>query len=141
MFFALLHQQRLRRQHVLDLARADAERERAERAVRAGVRVAADDRHAGQRRALLRPDHVHDALAPVVHELGDAVATRDVGVERVDLQARDRVGDAVRAGRVVGMLWSLTRRSPTTRQTLRPASSRPSKACGLVTSCTRWRSM
>ena len=38
--------QRLRREHVLDLRRADAERERAERAVRRRVRVAADDRHA-----------------------------------------------------------------------------------------------
>ena len=58
-------QQALRREHVLDFGRADAERERRERAVRAGVRIAADDRHAGQRRALLRPDHVDDALAPV----------------------------------------------------------------------------
>ena len=63
----LAREQRLRRQHVLDLARADAVRERAERAVRRGVRVAADDRHAGQRRALLRADDVDDALAPVVH--------------------------------------------------------------------------
>ena len=38
--------QRLRREHVLDLGRADPERERAERAVRRRVRVAADDRHA-----------------------------------------------------------------------------------------------
>ena len=27
------------------------------------------------------------------------------------------------------------------RRTFRPAARRPSKACGLVTSCTRWRSM
>ncbi len=32
-----------------------------------GVGVAADHRHAGQRRALLRADHVDDALAQVVH--------------------------------------------------------------------------
>ncbi len=37
MFFAGLLQQRLRRQHVLDLGRADAERQRAQRAVRRGV--------------------------------------------------------------------------------------------------------
>ena len=73
----LARQQRLRRQHVLDLAGADAVRQRAERAVGRGVRIAADDRHAGQRRALLRADHVDDALAQVVHlELGDAVAGR-----------------------------------------------------------------
>ena len=93
----LVREQRLRRQHVLDLAGADAVRQRAEGAVGRGVRVAADDRHAGQRGALLRADHVDDALALVVHlELGDAEAVA-VGVERVDLQARDRVGDAVRA--------------------------------------------
>ena len=44
--------QRLRREHVLDLARADAERERAERAVRRGVAVAAHDRHARLRETL-----------------------------------------------------------------------------------------
>src|SRR5262249_61810765 len=55
--------QRLRREHVLDLRRADAERERAEGAVRRGVRVAADDRHPGLREPELGPDHVHDPLA------------------------------------------------------------------------------
>src|SRR5690606_41855361 len=54
-------QQALRREHVPDLGRADAERERAERAVRARVRVAADDRLAGLRRAEPRAAHVHDA--------------------------------------------------------------------------------
>ena len=39
--------QRLGGQHVLDLAGADAERQRAEGAVGGGVAVAADDRHAG----------------------------------------------------------------------------------------------
>ncbi len=53
----------LRRQHVLDLARADPERERAERAVRGGVRVAAHDRHARLGDAQLGADHVHDPLA------------------------------------------------------------------------------
>ena len=52
----------LRRQHVLDLARADPERERPERAVRRGVRVAADDRHARLGHAQLGADHVHDPL-------------------------------------------------------------------------------
>jgi hypothetical protein len=93
----LLGQQRLGGEHVLDFAGADAVRQRAEGAVRRGVGVAADDRHARQRRALLRADHVDDALAKVVHlELGDAVAVA-VAVQRVDLQARDRVRDAVGA--------------------------------------------
>ena len=55
-------QQRLRGQHVLDFAGADAEGQRAERAVRRGVAVAADDRHAGLRVALLGADDVDDAL-------------------------------------------------------------------------------
>src|SRR5690606_37813622 len=54
-------QQALRREDVAHLGRADTERERAERAVRARMRVAADDRLAGLRRAELGTDHVHDA--------------------------------------------------------------------------------
>src|SRR5690606_34984852 len=57
-------QQALRREEVPDLGRADAEGEGAERAVGARVRVAADDRLAGLRRAELRADHVHDAALP-----------------------------------------------------------------------------
>ncbi len=53
----------LGREHVLDLARADPEGERAEGAVRGGVRVAADDRHAGLRNAELGADHMNDPLA------------------------------------------------------------------------------
>ena len=49
-------------QHVLDLAGADPERQRAERAVGGGVRVAADDRHAGLGDPELGADHVHDPL-------------------------------------------------------------------------------
>ena len=61
----LLLDQRLRRQHMLDLGRADAMRQRAERAMRRGVAVAADDGHAGQGKALLGADDVDDALALV----------------------------------------------------------------------------
>ena len=61
--------QRLRGEHVLDLARADAERQRAERAVGRGVAVAAHDGHARQRAALLGPDHVDDALVRVAHRV------------------------------------------------------------------------
>ena len=42
---------------------------------------------------------------------------------------------------VVGTLWSATASVASGRRTLRPAARRPSKACGLVTSWTRWRSM
>mmetsp|Transcript_81659 Transcript_81659/g.227260 ORF Transcript_81659/g.227260 Transcript_81659/m.227260 type:complete len:337 (+) Transcript_81659:1421-2431(+) len=93
----LLGRQRLRGQHMLDLARADAVRQRTKGAVGGRVAVAADDRHARQRGALLRADHVDDALALVAHlELRDAEAVA-VGIERVDLQLGDRVCDALRA--------------------------------------------
>ena len=52
----------LRREHIAHLACADAERDRAERAVRARVRIAAGDGRARLRDALLGADHVHDAL-------------------------------------------------------------------------------
>ena len=48
---------------MLDLRRADPERERAERAVRRGVAVAADDRHPRLREPELGADHVDDSLA------------------------------------------------------------------------------
>ena len=55
--------QRLGREHVLDLRRADADGECPESAVRRGMRVAADDREARLREAELRADDVHDSLA------------------------------------------------------------------------------
>jgi len=61
----LLLDQRLRRQHMLDLGGADAVGERAERAMRRGVAVTTDDGGAGQRKTLLRADDVDDALALV----------------------------------------------------------------------------
>ena len=70
--------QALRRQHLFDFGRADAERQRAKCAMRRRVAVAAHDRHAGLRQAELGADHVHDALI--------------AGVEVVE---RDAVGDAV----------------------------------------------
>ena len=61
--------QRLGREHVLDLRRADAERDRAERAVGAGVAVAADDRHPGLGESELRTDDVDDALVEVAERV------------------------------------------------------------------------
>ena len=88
----LLLGQRLRREHVLDLARADAERERAERAVRRRVRVAADAGRAGQREALLGPNDVHDALALVGHAKVLDAEVLDVPLERLHLGPRRDVG-------------------------------------------------
>ena len=58
----LVLRQTLRCQHVLDFARADAKRERAESAVRARVTIAADDRHARPRQSKLWSNNVNDAL-------------------------------------------------------------------------------
>ena len=63
---------------------------RAKRAVGRGVRVAANDGHARQGGALLRANHVHDALADVVHlEFGDAVLVRSEE-RRVGKECRSR---------------------------------------------------
>jgi hypothetical protein len=62
-------QQALRGQNVADFGGANAECQCAERAVRGGVAVAADDRHARLGGTILRPDHVDDAAmiaAPAV---------------------------------------------------------------------------
>ena len=89
--------QRLGGQHVLDLGGADAVGERAEGAVGRGVAVAADDRHARQGEALLRPDDVHDALAGVeLVVIFDAELARVRG-ERLDLLPALGIGDALAA--------------------------------------------
>src|SRR3546814_10205270 len=57
-----LEQQRLRREHMLDLSRPDAAGERADSAIARGVAVAADDRRAGQRKSLFGSDDMDAAL-------------------------------------------------------------------------------
>jgi hypothetical protein len=88
---------------VLDLARADAEGERAERPVGGRVRVAADDRHARLGDAHLRADHVHDALAGVAHRVQPDAELRRVPAQRLELRAGNRVGHRG--------AWTLDRRS------------------------------
>src|SRR5207253_6613281 len=85
--------QRLRREHVLDLRRADAEGEGAERAVRRRMAVAANDRHPRLRQPELRPDHVDDSLptAPGC-EQPDAELVA-VALERFELRAREWILD------------------------------------------------
>ena len=93
-----LHHHALRGEHMLDLAGADAERQCPECAVRAGVRIAAHHRHAGQGRTILRPDHMHDALTFVEERKVNLGAVfLDVLVECFDLQARYLILDTVEA--------------------------------------------
>jgi len=82
---------------MLDLAGADAERQRAECTVGRGVAVAAHDCHARLGQPLLRPDDVDDALTDIVHpEIGDAEALGIPG-ERLHLKARLGIRDPLRA--------------------------------------------
>ena len=92
----------LRREHVLDLARADPEGQRAEGPVGGGVRVAADDRHAGLGDAELGADHVDDPLARGSERVDGDAELLAVALERLHLHARERVLDPRRHGRAVG---------------------------------------
>ncbi len=83
--------QRLGGQHMLNLGRADAEAERAERAVGGGMAVAADHHHARPDHAVLGRDHVLDALQRIV-----GVEQRD----RVPLAVAAQVGGLQRRGRI-----------------------------------------
>ncbi len=85
--------QRLGGQHVLHLAGADAEGQRAERAVGRGMRVAAHDRQARLGQPELRADDVHDALVGVAHRVQPDAELRAVLPQRLDLGAGHRVGE------------------------------------------------
>ena len=78
---------------VLDLAGADAEGQRAERAVGAGVGVAADDGHAGLGQPELRADDVDDALVDVAERVQPDAELLGVAAQRLDLRAAHGVGD------------------------------------------------
>ena len=92
----------LRGEHVLDLGGADPEGERAEGAVRGGVGIAADDRHAGLRDAELGADHVHDPLAVGAERVDGHAELGAVALERFHLHARELVLDPRGDGRAVG---------------------------------------
>ena len=125
---------------MLDLRRADALGEGAEGAVGGGVAVAANDGHAGQGEALLGADDMDDALAVVeLIEIFDAEILGVLG-ERRDLNAPTSGFSMPLRRSVVGTLWSTTASVLCGARTLRPETRKPSKACGLVTSWTRWRS-
>ena len=90
----LLLDQRLGGEHVLDLARADAVGQRAERAMGRGMAVAADDGGAGQGEALLGPDHMDDALAAVALVIILDAEVLGVLRQRGDLQRGFGIVDA-----------------------------------------------
>ena len=91
--------QRLGREHMLDFRGADTMRQCAERAMRRGVAVAADDGGAGQREALLGSDDVDDALALI--ELVEIFDAKFAGVfgQGCNLRRRFRIRNAMRTVR------------------------------------------
>ena len=93
--------QALRREHVLDLGRADADRERAERAVRRRVAVAADDRHPRLRQAELRADHVDDPLPAAAGREERHAELRAVPAQGIQLRLGERIGHRPVLGRDV----------------------------------------
>jgi hypothetical protein len=127
-------EQALGGQHVLDFAGADAEGQRAKRAVRGGVAVAADDGHARLGQAQLRADHVHDALPGAVQPIERDAELGAVGFHLVGLGAGDddvgvgavaAVGAGC-AGLLSGRPLSLPSRSPAMRTVTSPIASMPS---------------
>ncbi len=82
---------------MLDLRRADAMGERAKRAMRRSVAVAADDRRPRQGEALLGPDDVDDALARIEFVIIFNAEFAGVGRHLLDLEAAFGVLDAARA--------------------------------------------
>ena len=86
---------------MLDLGGADAKSEGAHRPVRRGMAVAANDRHAWLREALLRSDDVDDALVDAVDREVRDPEFPDVALEHVDLQLRLVIGDTGDTGRPV----------------------------------------
>ncbi len=100
----LLLRQRLGSENMLDLGRADAMRQRTESAVGRGVAVAADDRHAGQGKALFGTNDMDDALADVALVIIFEAEILGVLGQRLDLDTAFLVLDAemaIRRGRNV----------------------------------------
>ena len=86
---------------MLHLGGADAERERAESAVRRRVRVAADDRDPRLGQPELGADHVDDPLAPAAGRVERDAELVAVPPQRVELLLGERVHRRVVAGRDV----------------------------------------
>ena len=137
--FGLLLDQRLRRQNVFNLGRADAVGQRAECAVCRGVAVTTNDSHAWQGPTLFGANDVHDALAHVGHGIVVDTEFFGVRVESVNLNSAESavMVSALARSSVVGTLWSGTAMVLSGARTVRPVMRRPSNACGDVTSWTK----
>ena len=111
---------------MLDLRRADAERQRAQRAMRRGMAVAADDRRARQRQAEFRPDDVHDALPHIQDRDVRHAELDDVLLQRLHLDAAVFFLDVGRRARADGRDVVVRHRDGQSgRRSLRPARRKP----------------
>ena len=96
--------QRLRRQHMRQLARPDAERQRAQPAMGAGVAVAADDQAAGKAEAEFGSDDMDDALPGLVDIEHLDAAGRGLDPQRRQQFLPDLAGAGPAARRRNGMV-------------------------------------
>ncbi|SPU59506.1 Uncharacterised protein [Brucella melitensis] len=132
--------QRLGGEHMLHLRCADAMCKRTESAVGGSVAVTANDGHARQGEALLWPDDMHDALALVAFGIIFDAEIGGIPGQCLDLDAAFLVLDAIDAvGRRRNVMVHHGKRL--FRVAHRAACHVPLKGLGLVTSCTRWRSI
>ena len=77
-------------------------RKGSKRAVRRGMRITADNRHAGQRRTLLGAYYMNDTLPNIVHVHFKNAELVTVIVERRHLNLRDGIKDAVDTSATLG---------------------------------------
>ena len=89
-----LLQQRLRRQHMFHFGRTNAESECPHGAMGRGMAIAAHNRHARQRTAKLRPDHMHNALTVIEQRDVRHAEFNDVLFQGINLQAAFGVHNA-----------------------------------------------
>ena len=90
-----LQWKRLRGEHVLNLARTDAERHRPERTVGARVAVAADHGDSWLGQPELWTDDVHDALLNIAERVQAHAELFRVATKRLDLSAASEVGNGL----------------------------------------------
>src|SRR3546814_20658741 len=103
---------------MLDLGGADAKSQGAQSAVRTGMGIAANYRHARQGGALFGTDDVHDTLTQVIHAAFSDAVFFAVCVQRVALQGGTSIlsdlpvfgcGKVVYVQGIVGLLRSYKR--------------------------------
>ena len=99
----LLLRQALRGENVLHLGGSNAKSQRAERPMRAGVTVSANDRHSRLCQAQFRPNHVDDSLIRRIHIKQAHAKLFAVGLQGRNLPGGNQVGNggAARLGRNV----------------------------------------